>query len=277
MCFAIFNLTQQILGLAIYNGNILHVNFAFAVYKKLLGIEPSLADLKEANPVLSASFGTNNDNSHLAILSKNFSIMKEMFLIWRFTSKLRFLIQQDRKAFHWRKTEQRFKLPMRTSKVWNFPWIISFKEYIHTCVRYFLSDLVSSQFQAFATGFYNVCGSEVLKLCRPEELELMICISFHIFQLNLSPRWWYTRTQLYWPRESYEIWRGSESKSSFDPVFPIETNLIHDRAFWEIVHSLEPAEKRQFLVFCTGSDRVPIKGLSTINFMIQKHGPDSER
>jgi ubiquitin-protein ligase E3 A len=34
-------------------------------------------------------------------------------------------------------------------------------------------------------------------------------------------------------------------------------------------------EKKKLLEFCTGSDRVPIKGLSSMRLTISKQGPDS--
>jgi hypothetical protein len=44
-------LIGMILGLAIYNNVILDVRFPFVVYKKLMGITPTLEDLKSVNPV----------------------------------------------------------------------------------------------------------------------------------------------------------------------------------------------------------------------------------
>lgn len=46
-----FALIGIVLGLAIYNGVILNIYFPQVVYKKLLGYKPTLADLKEAQPV----------------------------------------------------------------------------------------------------------------------------------------------------------------------------------------------------------------------------------
>ncbi len=39
------------LGLAIYNSVILDLKFPFVVYKKLIGIKPTLTDLNDINPV----------------------------------------------------------------------------------------------------------------------------------------------------------------------------------------------------------------------------------
>jgi hypothetical protein len=50
-----------------------------------------------------------------------------------------------------------------------------------------------------------------------------------------------------------------------------------DRAFWEIVHEFSDEEKKKLLFFATGSDRVPIGGLSKLQFVIAKNGGDSDR
>lgn len=36
-------------------------------------------------------------------------------------------------------------------------------------------------------------------------------------------------------------------------------------------------DKKNLLMFCTGSDRVPIKGLAALEFTISRNGPDSDR
>jgi len=36
-------------------------------------------------------------------------------------------------------------------------------------------------------------------------------------------------------------------------------------------------EKKQFLKFVTGSDRAPINGLASMNFVISPNGDDSDR
>jgi ubiquitin-protein ligase E3 A len=47
--------------------------------------------------------------------------------------------------------------------------------------------------------------------------------------------------------------------------------------FWEVVHEFSEEEKKKFLAFCTGSDRVPIKGLGALTLVISKNGTDGTR
>ena len=45
--------------------------------------------------------------------------------------------------------------------------------------------------------------------------------------------------------------------------------------FWRIVRSMDQRQKQLLLSFVTGSDRVPLKGMSSISFVIQRNGPDT--
>mmetsp|Transcript_3165 Transcript_3165/g.2898 ORF Transcript_3165/g.2898 Transcript_3165/m.2898 type:complete len:88 (-) Transcript_3165:25-288(-) len=47
--------------------------------------------------------------------------------------------------------------------------------------------------------------------------------------------------------------------------------------FWEVVHSFNESQKKQFLKFVTGSDRAPINGLGSMRFVVSRNGGDSER
>ncbi len=43
------------------------------------------------------------------------------------------------------------------------------------------------------------------------------------------------------------------------------------------MHDLTDDQKRQLLQFTTGSDRVPVGGLSQLKLVIARNGPHSER
>ena len=53
--------------------------------------------------------------------------------------------------------------------------------------------------------------------------------------------------------------------------------MSFDRYFWEIVHEFTDEQKKLLLQFATGSDRVPIGGLSKLKLIIARNGPDSDR
>ena len=49
------------------------------------------------------------------------------------------------------------------------------------------------------------------------------------------------------------------------------------RQFWSVVHAMTEEEQRKLLQFATGTDRIPVGGMSRMKFAIVKQGPDSDR
>mgnify|MGYP003472756457 CR=1 FL=1 len=47
------------------------------------------------------------------------------------------------------------------------------------------------------------------------------------------------------------------------------------RHLWQFLHSLDHEQKKNFLTFVTGTDRVPIDGLKSLKFLIQRHSNTS--
>ena len=45
----------------------------------------------------------------------------------------------------------------------------------------------------------------------------------------------------------------------------------------QVIHEMPVETKKRFLFFSTGSDRVPIKGLGNLNFVISRNGTDEAR
>ena len=88
-----------------------------------------------------------------------------------------------------------------------------------------------------------------MKLCTPPELELLICGSPDLDFKALE-----------------EI---TEYKDGFSKSHPLMREL------WEIIHNMTNEQKKSILMFVTGSYRVPLKGLGSMSFYIQRNGPDS--
>ena len=142
-------------------------------------------------------------------------------------------------------------------------------ESLRLCVAYFISPFpacslfvlfcqwvleksIAKQFGAFYKGFHRACGGDALKLFRPFELELLVC---GIAELDFE---------------------ALESTTRYEDGYTKDDQIIKD--FWDIVHNeLSDDEKRRLLEFATGSDRVPIRGLSSIHLTISKAGADSEQ
>ncbi|EOD36549.1 putative ubiquitin-protein ligase [Emiliania huxleyi CCMP1516] len=103
---------------------------------------------------------------------------------------------------------------------------------------YLLVDSVATQSDAFLRGFES-------------ELELLLCGS---------------------PNLDFE---ALERVTQYDDGFSCDSPCI--ALLWEVIHELPLEMKKKFLFFCTGSDRVPIKGLGNLSFVISRNGSDEER
>ncbi|KAI8520890.1 hypothetical protein Bbelb_006440 [Branchiostoma belcheri] len=124
-------------------------------------------------------------------------------------------------------------------------------EFVRRYVNFLLVDSVERQFEAFSRGFHMVCGGRVLTLFRAEEIELLICGST---ELDFD---------------------GLEASAVYEDGYSKEHKTV--QALWSVVRSLSHKHKKMLLMFITGSDRVPLKGLATLRITVQRHGPDSER
>ncbi|KAI8912878.1 hypothetical protein BC831DRAFT_490731 [Entophlyctis helioformis] len=126
-------------------------------------------------------------------------------------------------------------------------------EYVQLYVQHYTDEFIRRPFRAFRAGFHKVVGGEALKLCRPDELELLICGTM-MTDLDFG-----------------ELQRAAEYDDGYSPDHPVMV------WFWDIVHAMTLEQKKQLLNFVTASDRVPLKGLGNLVFVVQRNGPDSDR
>lgn len=63
--------------------------------------------------------------------------------------------------------------------------------------------------------------------------------------------------------------------TEYEGDYNTETPII--RQFWSVVHSMSEEEQRRLLQFATGTDRIPVGGMSRMKFVIARQGPDSDR
>ncbi|KAH3757654.1 o ubiquitin protein ligase E3A [Pelomyxa schiedti] len=146
-----YKLIGILLGLAIYNGVILDIHFPQAVFKKLLGQDPCLEDLKETH---------NETYNSFMRLQKDPSILKDLELKFD-ASYFKF----DQFAVHELKPNGS-TIPVTPENL---------EEYIGLQVKWLLVDSIDTQFKAFYEGFRVVCSNMVFQFFRPDELELVIC------------------------------------------------------------------------------------------------------
>ncbi|XP_045459726.1 ubiquitin-protein ligase E3A [Melitaea cinxia] len=126
------------------------------------------------------------------------------------------------------------------------------QEFVDLYADFLLNSSVETQFKAFRRGFAMVTDeSQLGALFRPEEVEMLVCGSKN-FDFN-------------------EL----EKSTEYDGGFTAESQTVKD--FWSIVHGLSLEDKRKLLQFTTGSDRVPVGGLSHLKLVIARNGPDCDR
>lgn len=124
-------------------------------------------------------------------------------------------------------------------------------EFVDSYTDFLLNKSIEKQFRAFRRGFLLVTDDSPLEmLFRPEEVELLVCGSKN-FDFN-----------------------ALEESTEYDG-YTANSPII--RHFWELVHEFSQEQKRKLLQFATGSDRVPVGGLSKLKLVIARHGTDSER
>lgn len=125
------------------------------------------------------------------------------------------------------------------------------KEYVDLYVKWVLQDSIANQFQSFKRGFDLVTADSSLMLFEPEEIELLVCGS---------------------PQLDF---KELEESTAYEGGFTKDSNVIKN--FWSIVHEFDEEQKKKLLFFATGSDRVPVGGLSKLQFVIVKNGTDDTR
>ncbi|KND03875.1 uncharacterized protein SPPG_01327 [Spizellomyces punctatus DAOM BR117] len=227
-----FELVGTIVGLALYNGVILDVNFPKVLYKKLLDEAPTLEDVKDAWPTLGRGLQQ--------LLEWSDGDVGDVFLR---TFEISYDIYGQVKHF-----------PLVEGGEDILVTNDNRKEYVDLYIHHYVVESVRRQFSAFRRGFHKVCGGNALKMCRASELELMICGT--------------STTDL----DFTELEQGAQYDDGYGP----DHEVI--QWFWEIVHSdMELEQKKKLLNFVTASDRVPLKGLGGLTFVIQRNGPDTDR
>ena len=123
-------------------------------------------------------------------------------------------------------------------------------EYIQLYVDWLLNRSIHRQFTAFKKGFDLCVPPASLALFVPEELELLICGS---------------------PVLDFVALRAG---TVYDDGYTAGSEVVV--WFWELLDEFDEGKKKRLLQFCTGSDRVPIRGLQSMGFVISKNGPDSD-
>lgn len=129
-------------------------------------------------------------------------------------------------------------------------------EYITKYYRFFMYDGIFGQLRALKLGFTNVIGGNGLSLYSGDEIELLLCGDNS--QVDIETL------------KSVTRYFGWDSKDH-----AISSNIV--KWFWEYLQQRSFSQQRKFLIFVTGSDRVPATGIQNMNFRISLAGKDCNR
>ena len=148
-----YELIGKIFGLAIYNNIILDVKFPMAVYKKLLGIKPTLEDMKECDIELFNNFTfllSSQDKNLKDELETDFTVIDDKF---------------GEKIF----------IPLKYNGENIMVDLDNKEEYVDLYLDWYFNKSIQEVFNSFERRFYCVFNRDLSKILSPEELELIIC------------------------------------------------------------------------------------------------------
>ncbi|ETN59614.1 hect E3 ubiquitin ligase [Anopheles darlingi] len=216
-----FALIGILCGLAIYNFTIIALPFPLALYKKLLGEEVDMSDLRELMPTVARSMQS--------LLDYNEPDMADVFQLTFSTTRDYFGELQT--------------IPLKPGGEDLRVTQDNKQEFVQLYIDYVFNKSVEKSYRQFHDGFMRVCGGRVMQLFKAHELMEVVV-----------------------GNEEYD-WVALEENAEYKNGYSSSDQPI--RWFWEVFHELPLEEKKKFLIFLTGSDRIPILGMKAIKILIQ--------
>ncbi|XP_070828128.1 probable E3 ubiquitin-protein ligase HERC4 [Chaetodon trifascialis] len=117
------------------------------------------------------------------------------------------------------------------------------KEFVDAYVNHAFNTSVEGVFREFKRGFFQVCERDLVKLFRPEELqEVLVGKDFH-------------------------DWEKLKQNTGYEGGYHVGHPTI--QIFWEVFDELSEDQKKAFLWFVTGFERVPILGMEKIKMTVR--------
>ena len=143
-----------VVGLAVYNGVLLDLPLPLALYRKILGLEVKLRELKEMQPTLARSLDQ--------ILQYEGPGTVEETFCQTFTVPML-------------KGGEPLEVPLCPNGENIYVNEDNRREFVDMYVAWWLCDSIEKQFESFAKGFLTLCGGPALQLFSPTELERLVC------------------------------------------------------------------------------------------------------
>ncbi|KAJ5721545.1 uncharacterized protein N7483_009479 [Penicillium malachiteum] len=125
------------------------------------------------------------------------------------------------------------------------------QQFVSDYIFWLTNKSIRPQFDAFVRGFYTCLDRSALSIFTPEALKAVVEGLQTIDMKEL------------------------ETHARYEGGFGPEHRIIRD--FWSVTQAYSEEKKARLLEFVTASDRVPVNGISSIMFVIQKNGVGDER
>jgi E3 ubiquitin-protein ligase HERC4 len=120
------------------------------------------------------------------------------------------------------------------------------EEYVKLYINHILNSSCKSQFDAFIEGFHKVVNKQVLQLFQAKELMALVI-----------------------GNENYN-WDEFKENCEYKEPYHKDHEVI--LMFWRSFKELTEEQKRKFLLFLTGCDRIPARGMDSVAITIQELG-----
>ncbi|CAO3588989.1 unnamed protein product [Absidia cylindrospora] len=259
-----YEMVGVLLGLAIYNGIILNLQFPMVLWKVLCMSSEEKVD------ALAAAAATNGDGDEPSLFTLDdlkqgwpqLAHGLEQLLAW--SEQDNGMTVEDAFCQNYEMTTETFEAGVQTVPLQeNGDQIPVTKANRHQFVKDYCTHFMywrqREAILAVRRGVWCVIGGQALQsVLFPHELEMITCgweqdaVDHHL--------------------DMAELEKVTEYDDGYHTDHPV---VLH---FWKIVHhDLTAIQKRKLLYFVTASDRVPVGGLKELTFVLQRNGPDSDR
>lgn len=290
-----FELLGLLTSIAVYNGLTLPITFPLALYRKLLDLPvTSLAHIEDGWPSLTKGLKNllswaDGDVEDVFLRSYVFSVEALGKAITVDIEKVGReddwpLVEEDKtKSAAIGKTAQSWKSPKELSED-GYEWVVSEQpanssltvrsrsssrprsssmssqtamvtnknreQYVEDYVFWLTDKSIRPQYEAFARGFYVCVDRKAASIFNPESLKGVV---EGIQEIDVD---------------------ALQETARYEGGYSAGHRIIKD--FWHVVHQFQTTQLRQLLEFVTASDRIPVNGVNSIQFVIQRNGVEDE-
>lgn len=281
-----FEMLGLLASLAVYNGLTLPLNFPLAFYRKILGLAvDTVCHIRDGWPDLAKGFDellgwTDGDVGDVFVRTYEFSweAFGQTYNIDMTKSK------PSKKRLSRKRKEKMTAFasevganniedviagiaepfvaldqdtttnPSSSAETFSEPPLVTNanrERYVEDYIRHLTHTTVQPQFGAFLRGFHTVVDPQALTVFTPHSLRTLV------------------EGQADIPIPSLE--RVTRYDGGYHHRHP------YIESFWAIARSFDEAQKRALLEFVTSCDRVPVMGVESLLFVVQRNGGDTER